>query len=83
MYTPFKSLASPSDVASLLDDDSKLVYPLCDNTLFIISKCVDLDTDDYVGFNNNEATIAGLFIKQVKLSTSFIKHTKITNCICA
>jgi hypothetical protein len=76
MYTPFKSLASPSDVASLLDDDSKLVYPLCDNTLFIISKCVDLDTDDYVGFNNNEATIAGLFIKQVKLFDEFYKAYK-------
>lgn len=76
MYTPFKSLASPSDVASLLDNDSKLVYPLCDNTLLIISKCVDLDPKNYVRFNNNEATIAGLFIKQVKLFDEFYKAYK-------
>ena len=71
MNTPFKSLVAISDVEPLLDNNNDLVYPLCDNTLFFISKCINLDPENDVVFDNNQATIAGLFIKQVKLFEEF------------
>ncbi len=67
MNIPFKSLIAIKDVEPLLDDNNKLIYPLCDRTLFVISKCIDLDPENDFVFGNNKATIAGLFIKQVKL----------------
>lgn len=76
MLTPFESLFTISDVEPLLDDNNKLVYPLCDSTLFIISKCIDVDPENYAVFDNNQATIAGLFIKQVKLFEEFYEAYK-------
>jgi len=76
MYTPFESFVKSSDVAPFLDDDTKLIYPLCDNTLFVISKCIDLDPDKNVVFNSNQATVAGLFNKQVKLFQEFYEACK-------
>lgn len=76
MFTLFESFVKSSDVAPLLDDNSRLVYPLCDKTLLIISKCVDLDPNNYFVFDNNKATIAGLFIKQVKLFEEFYEAYK-------
>lgn len=71
MITPFSNLKTADDVAPFLDDDNKLVYPLCDNTIFIIHKCLNLDPSHYIVYDKNQATIAGLFFKQVKLFESF------------
>jgi hypothetical protein len=76
MISPFSNLKTADDVAPLLDDDNKLVYPLCDNTIFIIHKCLNLDPNQYIVYDKNQATIAGLFFKQVKLFEEFYNSYK-------
>jgi hypothetical protein len=76
MISPFSRLKTADDVAPFLDDDNKLVYPLCDNTILIIHKCLNLDPNQYIVYDKNQATIAGLFFKQVKLFEEFYNAYK-------
>ncbi len=67
MVTPFSKFKNIEDIAPLMDKDDKLLYPLVDNTIFVLNKIIDPYEDYVTLFGNNDATIAGLFIKQVKL----------------
>ena len=62
-----------------MDNEETLLYPLVDNTIFALDKIIDPYEDYIPSFGNNEATIAGLFIKQVKLFKDLYNAYKLGN----
>lgn len=79
MVTPFSKFKSIEDIALLMDNEETLLYPLVDNTIFALDKIIDPYEDYIPSFGNNEATIAGLFIKQVKLFKDLYNAYKLGN----
>ena len=67
MVTPFSKFRNIEDIAPLMDKDEKLLYPLVDNTIFVLNKIIDPYEDQVILLGNNDATVVGLFIKQFKL----------------
>lgn len=67
MVTPFSKFRNIEDIAPLMDKDEKLLYPLVDNTIFVLNKIIDPYEDLVILLGNNDATVVGLFIKQFKL----------------
>lgn len=64
MWTPFTKYQTVEDISSHLDDENDLIYPICDNVLFLTKKCIDPFEDEVCIFDKNQATIVGLFMKQ-------------------
>lgn len=67
MRTPFTKYQTVEDISSHLNDENDLIYPICDNVLFLTKKCIYPFEDEICYFDKNQATIVGLFIKQVYL----------------
>ena len=73
MITPFSIYKTKEDIIGLLDDDNKLVLPICKNILFISNKILNPDDDNFLVFEQDEAPIAGLYHKQVRLFDQYLK----------
>ena len=79
MITPFFKFQCKEDVISFLDDDSKLVYPICDNLLFFFRKMIDVSENVFFVVEQSDAPILGLFHKQVRLFGHYIDAYKANN----
>lgn len=73
MITPFSIYKTKEDIIDLLDDDNKLVIPICENILFLSNKMLNPDNDNFLAFEQDEAPIAGLYHKQVRLFEQYLK----------
>lgn len=73
MITPFSKFKTKEDIIGLLDDDNKLVIPICENILFLSNKMLNPDNDNFLAFEQDEAPIAGLYHKQVRLFEQYLK----------
>lgn len=76
MITPFSKFRTKEDIMDLLDDDNKLVFPLCENLLFVFNKILDPHDDNFVMFEQDDAPIVGLFHKQVRFFKHYINSYK-------
>lgn len=72
MITPYSQIQTKEDVIVYLDDDSKLVLPICKSLLTIFRKMIDPDEDNFVVVSQDEAPILGLFHKQVRFFKYYI-----------
>ena len=79
MITPYSIFQNKEDIIPLLDDDSKLVYPICENILFLSNKMLNPDSDNFLAFEQDEAPIAGLYHKQTRLFEQYLKAYKENN----
>lgn len=79
MITPFSKFQHKEDVISLLDDDTKLVYPICDNLLFLFRRMIDVRENEFFFVEQSDAPILGLFHKQVRLFGHYIDAYKVNN----
>lgn len=79
MITPFSIFQRKEDVIPLLDDDSKLVYPICENLLSFFRKLIDVSTNEFFVVEQADAPILGLFHKQVRLFGHYIDAYKVNN----
>ena len=75
----FSIFQRKEDVIPLLDDDSKLVYPICENLLLFFRKMIDVNKDDFFVVEQVDAPILGLFHKQVRLFGHYINAYKANN----
>ena len=41
MWTPYKDLETIEDIMPLLEDNNKLIIPICDSITTLIDKCID------------------------------------------
>lgn len=76
MLSLFAKFHTPKDVSSYIDNNEKLMYPICDNIVVVLNKCLDPLEDDYVVYDRNQATVLGIFVKQFRLFQSFVKASK-------
>lgn len=76
MISPFSIFQKPENVIPYIDDNEKLMLPICDNIVFALGKCLDPLDDDYIDYNRNQSTVLGLFAKQYKLFQSFISASR-------
>jgi hypothetical protein len=84
MITSFTRYQRKEDVKPCLDDDSKLVYPICENILFAAKKCIDPFEEDCCVYNKNQSTIVGFYVKQIRLFEEFFdsyKFGKLNLCV--
>ena len=84
MITPFTRYQRKEDVKPCLDDDLKLVYPICENILFAAKKCIDPFEEDCCVYNKNQSTIVGFYVKQIRLFEEFFdsyKFGKLNLCV--
>lgn len=79
MITPYSIFQNKEDIIPLLDDDSKLVYPICENILFLSNKMLNPDSDNFLAFEQDEAPITGLYHKQTRLFEQYLKAYKENN----
>ncbi len=73
MITPFSRFREKEDIVSLLDDDNKLVIPICQNILFLANKMLDPESDSFLAFNKEQAPIVGLYHKQVRYFKYYVE----------
>ena len=64
MITPLSRFKTKEDIAPYLEDESKLIYPISENILFLSKRIINPYEDKYQIIDKNAATIAGLYIKQ-------------------
>lgn len=76
MITPFQRFKTIDDIRPYLDDDNSIIYPICDNVMFVANKCVDPFNDDCIVYDKDQATILGLYHKQVMLYLDYIQAYK-------
>lgn len=79
MITPFSIFRNKEDVIGLLDDDTKLVFPICDNLHLMFKKMIDISPDEFFVVEQADAPILGLFHKQVRLFGHYIDAYKANN----
>jgi len=79
MITPFSIFRNKEDVIGLLDDDNKLIFPICDNLLLLFRKMIDVHDDEFFVVEQADAPILGLFHKQVRLFGHYIDAYKVQN----
>lgn len=79
MITPFSKFQRKEDVISLLDDDAKLIYPICENLLFLFHRMIDVRENEFFFVEPSDAPILGLFHKQVRLFGHYIDTYKANN----
>lgn len=73
MITPFSQFKTPEDIRPYLNDNDNLIYPVCENVLFVANKCIDPFEEKIFFYDNNQATVVGLFVKQVMLYKDYIE----------
>lgn len=76
MITPFSHFKTPTDILSFLDDDNKIIFPVCENVLSVANKCIDPFENDIFIYDSNQAVVVGLFVKQVMLYKDYIAAYK-------
>ena len=76
MITPFSHFKTLEDIQPYLNDDNNLTYPVCENILFITNKCIDPFENDIFIYDKNQATVVGLYVKQVLLYKDYIEAYK-------
>lgn len=76
MLTRFSKYQTLEDILPDLETEDLLVYPICDNIIAIARKCLDPNENNYVAFNQNLATIVGMFHKQVLLFSELFSSYK-------
>ena len=54
MITPFSIYKTKEDIIGLLDDDNKLVIPICENILFLSNKMLNPDNDNFLAFEQDD-----------------------------
>ena len=79
MIIPFSKFQHKEDVIPLLDDDAKLVYPICENLLFFFRKMIDVSDNDFFVVEQSDAPILGLFHKQVRFFGHYLDAYKANN----
>lgn len=72
MITPFSKFKSKEDVINLLDDDSKLILPICHNLSLIFKKMLDPQEDSFFLVEPEHAPILGLFHKLYRFFCHYI-----------
>lgn len=72
MITPFAQFRTKEDVSTLLDDDNKLVLPICHNLILLFNKMLDPDKESYFLVEKEDAPILGLFHKQFRYFKYFV-----------
>jgi len=77
MITPFTGFQKKEDIEPYIDNDSKLIYPICDNILFVAKKCIDPFEEDCCVYDKNQATIVGFYKKQISLFEEFLDSYKL------
>ena len=76
MISPFDIFQKPEDVKPYIDDNEKLILPICDNIVFALGKSLDPLEDNLVSYDRNQATVLGVFVKQYQLFQSFVRATR-------
>jgi len=66
MYNKYQNLKSVNDIIPLLDDDNKLVLPICFSTIKILQTYLDSKEEKYMFMDRNNSTITGLMVKIYK-----------------
>lgn len=82
MITPYSKFKKKEDVKPLLESND-FIYSICDNVLFVMKHCIDIDKENYLIVNSNQATVLGLFNKQFRLFSHFVdcyKSNKMEIC---
>ena len=77
MTTPFSIFQKREDIEPYIDNDSKLIYPICDNILFVAKKCIDPFEKDFCVYDKNQAKIVGFYVKQIRLFEDFFDSYKL------
>ena len=84
MLTPYSNIKTKEDIIEQLKTNKEFVYSICDNVIYIMKSCIDVDEENYLVFDANQATVLGLFNKQYRLFCHFIechKSDKIEICL--
>ena len=76
MISPFDIFQKPEDVKPYIDDNEKLILPICDNIVFALGKSLDPLEEDFVSYDRNQATVLGIFVKQYQLFQSFVRASR-------
>lgn len=76
MVTPFSKYQNIEDIKPDLESEEVVVYPICENILFVARKSLDPFEDDIIAYDKNLATIVGLFHKQMQLFSEFYTSYK-------
>ena len=76
MLSPFNIFQKPEDVKPYIDDNEKLILPICDNIVFALGKILDPFEDDLAVYDRNQATVIGAFVKQYQLFQSFVRASR-------
>ena len=61
MLSPFNIFQKPEDVKPYIDNNEKLILPICDNIVFALGKCLDPFEDNFIIYDRNQATVLGAF----------------------
>ena len=62
MLTPYSNIKSKEDIIEQLETNKEFVYSICDNVICIMKSCIDVDEENYLVLDANQATVLGLFI---------------------
>ncbi len=84
MLTPYSNIKTKEDIIEQLETNKEFVYSICDNVVYIMKSCIDVDEENYLVLDANQATVLGLFNKQYRLFCHFIechKADKIEICL--
>lgn len=84
MITPYSNIKTKEDIIEQLETSKEFVYSICDNVIYIMKSCIDVDEENYLVLDANKATVLGLFNKQYRLFRHFIecyKSDKIEICV--
>ena len=76
MLSPFDIFQKPEDVRPYIDDNEKLILPICDNIVFALRNSLDPFEDSLVVYDRNQATVIGAFVKQYQLFQSFVRASR-------
>lgn len=76
MFSPFTKFQRIEDIKPCIDDDPKLIYPICNNILFAARKCIDPFKEDCCVYDKNKATVVGFYLKQIRLFEEFFDSYK-------
>ena len=76
MISPFDIFQKPEDVKPYIDENEKLILPICDNIVFALGKSLDPLEEDFVSYDRNQATVLGIFVKQYQLFQSFVRASR-------
>ena len=84
MITPYSKFKTKEDIIEQLETNKEFVYSICDNVIYIMKSCIDVDEENYLVLDANKATVLGLFNKQYRLFRHFVecyKSDKIEICV--